>query len=363
MRRLLSGFVVAALAAAFSLIGARAQQKTLDIYFIDVEGGQSTLFVSPSGESLLVDAGFPGQRDAERIVDTIQKAGLKQVDYFVGTHYHGDHIGAVPLVAAKVPIRTFIDHETTETSAAYKAYVAVRDKGKSVMAKPGDKIPIAGIDVQVVTAGGALIKTPLASAVGAGAPNPLCSDFKPNPQEPAAWIEDARSVGMTIRYGRFSMLDLGDLPFNIEHDLVCPNNLLGTFDVYLTTRHGLNISGSKAFVHALRHRVAVMNNGPDKGAAREAWTIVKTSPGLEDLWQVHYSQARKANATYLEFTDPGGPSFNTSEQMIANLDEAPHNGPTAHLIRISARNDGSFAVTNMRNGFSKEYAARTGGSR
>ena len=76
----------------------------LDIYFIDVEGGQSTLFVSPSGKSLLVDAGSPGARDADRIVATAKSAGLTQIDYLVVTHYDADHVGGVKDVADRMPM-------------------------------------------------------------------------------------------------------------------------------------------------------------------------------------------------------------------------------------------------------------------
>jgi hypothetical protein len=136
--------------------------------------------------------------------------------------------------------------------------------------------------------------------------------------------------------------------------LVCPNNLLGTVDVYLTTHHGLAISGPQALVHAVHPRVVVMNNGPRKGGSRETWTTVKSSPGLEDLWQLHYSVPRPPNPSYQESLETGGKEFNAPDNFIANMDEVAAHTP-AHGIKVSAREDGGFVVTNLRNGFSKQY--------
>ena len=322
-------------------VSAAQAQKPLDIYFIDVEGGQATLAVSPSGESLLVDAGWPGfnGRDADRIAATARQAGVSRIDYLVVTHYHTDHVGGVPELAMRMPIRTFVDHGLTvehgdAPDKLFRAYEETRAKGRHLQVKPGDTIPIAGLDVQVVAAGGEPIAKPLA---GAGAANPLCAAFKPKDADPT---ENAQSVGTIMTFGRFRMIDLGDLTWNKEHDLVCPNNRLGTVDVYLTTHHGLDQSGAPVIVHALHPRVAVMNNGAKKGGTPAAWQGVRSSPGLEDLWQLH-------------FAVDGGPDHNVAETFIANMDET-----TSHGIRISASSDGSFTVTNGRNGHKKTYAAR-----
>ena len=316
-------------------------QKPLDIYFIDVEGGQATLVASPSGESMLIDTGWPGfdGRDAGRIVATAKQAGVSKIDYLVITHYHTDHAGGVPQLAARMPVRTFVDHgPTVEQGDApaklFSAYTEERAKGRHLQVKPGDKIPIAGVDVQVVAAGGEAIAQPVA---GAGAANPLCAQFKAKDPDPS---ENARSVGTLLTFGRFRLIDLGDLTWNKEHDLVCPNNRLGTVDVYLTTHHGLDQSGAPVLVHALNPRVAVMNNGARKGGSPAAWQVVRSSPALEDLWQLHYAVE-------------GGRDHNVAEPFIANMDES-----TSHGIRISARADGSFTVTNGRNGQSKTYAAK-----
>jgi competence protein ComEC len=339
MRVLLFLFALSATAAPAGL-GAQGD-KPLDIQFIDVEGGQATLVVSPSGESLLVDTGYVGfnDRDADRIAAAVKQAGLSRIDYLVVTHYHADHVGGVPALAARVPVRTFVDHGPTveegeRPAKLYNDYVAVRSKARHIVARPGDTLPIAGIDVRFVSAAGEVIKTPLA---GAGAANALCRDFTAKPVDPT---ENARSVGMMLSFGSFRMLDLGDLTWNKEHDLVCPNNLLGTVDLYLTTHHGLDQSGPAVLVHAVAPRVAIRNNGAKKGGMASAWKIIRDSPGLEDLWQLHYAVDAGADA-------------NVAEPFIANRDET-----TAHGIRVAAGRDGRFTVTNTRNGMSKTYQPR-----
>ena len=314
---------------------------SLAVHVIDVEGGQATLFVAPSGESMLVDTGWAGfnGRDADRIAEAAKQAGVSRIDYLVVTHYHADHVGGVPGIAAKLPIGTFVDHGPTvehgaQPDALYAAYLETRARGRHLQVKPGDRIPIAGLDVRVVSSGGELLRRPLA---GAGAANAACKDYTPMAEDPS---ENARSVGIVIQYGRFRLLDLGDLTWNKEHDLVCPNNTVGTVAVYLTTHHGLDSSGSPAIVRAVQPRVAVMNNGAKKGGAAKAWDIIHTSPGLEDLWQLHYAV-------------DAGADHNAKESYLANVDET-----TAHAITIAARRDGSFIVTNTRNGFSRSYPRR-----
>ena len=358
MRKVSLSLLVAA-GLVWAALTPRAQtQKTLDIYSIDVEGGKATLLVAPSGETMLTDAGIPGVRDSGRIIAVARGLGIKQIDYMLVTHFDADHVGGVAEVSAQLPMRNFVDHGSIVVTqeravAVFNTYAAVRDKGQHIRAKPGDKIPIRGLDVEIVTAGGHALEKPLA---GGGAPNPLCRDFTPGEDDTS---EDPSSVGVVIRYGRFQALDLGDLTWNKEHDLVCPNNPIGTVDLYLTTRHGLNGAGAPVIVHAVRPRVAVMNNGPRKGASPEAFRTIKSSPGLEDLWQLHYSVARPASpAANIHETSPtGGPELNTSEQMIANLDEAADHA-AVYNIKVSAREDGSFVVTNPRNGYTKEYKAR-----
>jgi beta-lactamase superfamily II metal-dependent hydrolase len=343
---LLTALFVACSAISFG------QQKSLTIYFLDMEGGGGTLIVSPSGESMLIDAGWPGARDVDRIAAAAMDARIKHVDYFVASHFHLDHIGGVAEVHAKLPIRTFVDHgdpvepQSGKSGEVLKSYLATRAKGRHLPVKPGDKVPMAGIDVQVVSARGAGIKTPLP---GGGAANPLCADAAAKEEDPAD--EDRHSVGVVVRHGRFRSMQLGDLTWNKELELVCPSNLLGTVDVYQTSAHGLDLSSPLALVHALRPRAVVMNNAGQKGASPEAWRMVRSSPGIEDLWQVHYSEQRAGSPRMQEKGEVGGKALNVGEQFIGNLDDK-----TGHFLKLSATEDGSFVMTNGRTGFTKKYA-------
>jgi len=333
------------LAVLFLAVSSARAASTLDVYFIDVEGGQATLFVSPSGESMLVDTGWSGfnGRDADRIVAAANLAGVKQIDYLVVTHYHEDHVGGVPQLAARIPIRNFVDHgPSVETSPRaqelYQAYLETRAKGNQILAKPGDRIPIRGIEVQILTAAGDQIAGPLEGAgpdrFGAGRPNPLCATTRLREPDPS---ENARSIGMLITFGKFRMIDLGDLTWNKEYELVCPMNRVGTVYVYLSTHHGLNQSGSPVIVDALHPRVAIMNNGATKGGSPEAWQTIHNSPGLMDIWQLHYATA-------------GGDAHNAADAFIANRDQQEGN-----WIKVSASSSGQFTVTNSRNGNTKSY--------
>ncbi len=330
------------------------QPAALRAFLIDVEGGEATLFVAPSGESLLVDAGWPGfaGRDADRIAEVAKKAGVKQIDTLVVTHFHVDHMGGVVQLAERLPIRRIVDHGETvdkgeQADTAFRAYAAIRSRAEHVVAVPGATIPVRGLDVRIIAAGGRVIDKPLA---GAGQPNPACVGFTFHGEEITSRqgnAEDDQSVSLLIGYGAFRTIIMGDLNWNKEHALMCPANKVGTVDAYFVSHHGADTSGSASFVHALRPRVAIMNNGPRKGGAASTFPILRASRGLQDIWQSHYSiPAAAANAP---------------EQFIANLEtapaesKAPHNGP-AHWIELSATADRRFTVTNSRNGFSKQYA-------
>ena len=314
--------------------------KPLDIYFIDVEGGQATLFVAPSGQTMLVDTGWRGfnNRDTDRILAAAKAAKIKQLDFVVITHYHRDHVGGVPQLADQMKIGTFVDHgpameDSKVVKEDYADYEKTVARAQHIVAKPGDVIPVKGLHVDVLTSAGDRIQTALP---GAGQPNPLCSSTEKKDDDPS---ENARSLGMLISYGKFRILDLGDLTWNKEMELVCPNNLIGTVDVYLTTHHGGSSSNNPALVDAVHPRVAIMNNGARKGGNPPAWQIVKDSPGLQDLWQLHYAVE-------------GGKEHNVPDSLIVSVDETGDNGG---WIKLSAESDGSFSVTNSRNKYHKEY--------
>lgn len=329
--------------ALFLLVSATpcVLARPLEIFFVDVEGGQATLIVSPSGQSLLIDTGWRGfeGRDADRIVQAAKAAKVKQIDYLLITHYHRDHVGGVPQLADQMKIVNFLDHgPNTEDSKTvredYADYVKTIQRGEHTVLKPGDTVPIKGLSVKVLTANGDHIQMPLP---GAGQPNTYCAS---TPKRDADPTENARSVGVLVTLDKFRFLDLGDLTWNKELDLMCPNNPIGTVDVFLVSHHGLNQSNSPALVDAVHPRVAIMNNGAHKGASPDAWQIVKDSPGLEDLWQVHYAV-------------DGGKDHNVADSFIANVDEQG----TGQYIKLTAEGNGSFTVWNQRNKFQKVYKA------
>ena len=366
MRRLLTSLL--ALLAVVAVAGQA--RTTLDIYLIDVEGGNATLLVTPAGQSLLIDTGNGGAaaaRDGDRILAAAKDAGLNQIDHLITTHYHGDHFGAMENLAGRIPIRDFIDHGPNVQPAAnidaflQSVYPKLYASAKHTVAKPGDRIELKGVDARVVSSAGKMIANPLP---GAGSRNPFCESYKPKDPDPS---ENAQSVGTHFTFGRFRTVHLGDLTWNKESELMCPSNRLGTVDLFIVSHHGQAISNSEVLVHALAPRVAIMNNGTRKGGQPDAMKVLFSSPGLEDLWQIHFSQLSGQ-----EYTVPGVFIANNTDEALTTMPVAAitapppgpgappppaHNG-AAYWIKVAAREDGSFSVTNTRNGFSKNYAAR-----
>jgi beta-lactamase superfamily II metal-dependent hydrolase len=362
---LLLSAAAAEFAAPHPGIQARTS-KTLDIYVIDVEGGNATLLVAPSGESLLIDTGNTGTgaaRDAGRIMDAIKDAGLVQIDKLITTHWHGDHYGGMAELAARIPIREFMDHGPNVQPAAatdqflQMTYPQLYAKSKHTVVKAGDRISISGLDVRVLTSAGETIKTPL---TGAGKPNPYCASFKTADNN----AEDPQSVGIHVAFGQFRAIHLGDLTRNKEFELMCPNDRIGPVDVLLGLHHGQPSSNSEVLVHATHPRVAIMNNGIRKGGDPDVMRTIHSSPGLEDLWQLHFSQLSGQ-----EYTVPGMFIANIFDEPQPAMIVAPlaaaqpgaaqppaptHNG-AAYWIEVSANSDGAFTVTNSRNQFTKAY--------
>jgi competence protein ComEC len=331
------------LAVAFlgSSCAARAQKAAghLLIYSIDVEGGQATLLVSPSGGSLLVDTGWPGNngRDADRIQAAMRDAGIKRIDHLVITHYHTDHVGGVPELVKRVDVGEFVDHgpnqeDSDSTRQGYAAYLKAIGGKPRHSVDPGDTIDVSGLSVVVLTENGQHIdKVPGITPV----PNPYCADEKPWPDDAT---ENARSTGILVTFGSFKFLDLGDLTGQKEVALVCPKNPIGTVDLYLVTHHGMDLSNSKAIVDAVHPRVAIMNNGAHKAGMPRAWQTVHDSPGLIDLWQLHTAEGSDA-------------AHNSAENLIANI----KGGDDGHYLKVVASADGGFSVTNSRTGQTKDY--------
>jgi competence protein ComEC len=338
-------FLCALCTVAPLMAGAPATKNALRIYFVDVEGGQATLFVTPAKESLLIDTGWPGNegRDADRILAAAKDAGINKIDYVTITHFHTDHVGGVPQLAAKIPIGTFVDHgqnrESTDavTVQGWNAYqqLLAGGKYKRISVKPGDTLPVRGIHAVIVSADGAVIDHPLP---GAGRENASCKDAQ---QYPADQTENARSVGSVITFGKLRILDLGDLTSDKEMGLVCPQNKLGKIDIYIVSHHGWNQSGSPALLNAIAPRVAIMDNGAKKGGSPSTWDIIEKSSNLENLWQLHFSEE-------------GGAAHNVPAEFIANVE-----GPdTGNYLKLTAWPDGKFEVFNSRTKQTKQYPAK-----
>jgi len=331
-------FALASTIATHASAQAKAAHGLL-IYSIDVEGGQSTLLVAPSDASLLIDTGWPGTggRDPSRIQQAMHDAGITKLDHVLITHFHVDHVGGVPELVKRVKVGEFIDHgenreDSDITRHDYAAYIKAIEGTPRRVVKPGDRITIPGLDIVVLTADGQHIgAVPGIKPV----PNPYCAA---EPKWTLDASENPRSVGVLVRFGKFSFLDLGDLTKPKEIELMCPNNPIGTVDLYLTTHHGLDQSNARAIVDAIHPRVAIMNNGAHKGGSAEAWQTVHESPGLEDLWQLHTAEDSDA-------------AHNSPEALIAN----PKGAADGAYLKVEASHDGSFSVTNARTGETKKY--------
>lgn len=352
----LFAWVVASFILAFESASAATapQSKVLQIYFIDVEGGQSTLIVTPDRHSLLIDTGWAGDgsgvppgdphkaRDANRIVAAARDAGLRQIDYLLITHFHADHDGGVPELSQLMPIRTFIDHgvpaaeaaKDLGTKSAFDAYVAVRDKAKHLEPNPGERLPLSDIETIVVSTAGSVLARPLPQA---GAINTACATHAHAPNDVN---ENPRSTGVVLRYGQFRFLDVGDLSGQPLFDLACPKDLIGPVDIYLVAHHGGPDVADPATFAAFKPRVAIMNNGLKKGGALVTYQALHRVQGLEDVWQLHTSTSADDN--------------NFPAKYIANLDES-----TSHWIKVVANPDGSFRVFNQRTGEWKNYRPRS----
>ncbi len=351
MKRVLVSIAAVAIGAAV----LTAQSNTLDIYIVDVEGGNATLFVTPAREAVLVDTGNGGaaaQRDADRIMAAAKAAGVTQIDALVTSHWHGDHMGAMAELASRIPIRHFLDHGSNVQPSApidlflKDVYPGLIAKSRHTVVKAGDGLPLKGVEWRFVTSARETIRNPLR---GAGAQNPHCAGFKPHTVNPVSGgaignTEDEHSVGSHVTFGSFRALYLADFPYNKEFELMCPANRLGTVDVLLVSRHGQHSSNSEALIHAIRPRVAVINNGIRKGGQPETMRVLHASPGLEDVWQLHVAQL-------------SGPEYDIPGMFVANVGEDPNHAP-ANWIKVSARSDGTLTVTNSRTGFTKQYGSR-----
>jgi hypothetical protein len=357
--RTLAAIAAAAILSANCALAQNAQ-RDLEIIWIDTEGGAATLFITPTGESMLIDTGYPNDdRDATRINTAARAAGLTKIDHLVLSHYHRDHAGGIAALTKMIPVGRYYgpnDKIELVNREWYDSFTAAA-AGKRTIVKPGDRIPLKGVDVRVVSANEQIIAKP----VNGGKTNPLCdnlADMSP------AGFENSRMVGVLLTFGKFTYLNLIDLDWRTELQLVCPVNKVGRVTLYQSSRHGgLDGAGSPALLGAIRPQVIVVNNGPKKGLgqtdkriqpivnlARPAAPYETNSylrmaklPEIEGIWQGHLSLVDK------------DPAHNTAEDMIANFEDTAD--CKGNVIKASVARDGKFTVTNGRNGFSKTYTA------
>ena len=323
-------------------VGAQPPEAGLDIYWIDVEGGAATLVVTPERRSILMDAGWarPDERDARRIQDALQDAGVDRIDYFIASHFHGDHVGGLPALAARVPIGQLVDHgdsveqSTARGLASWNAYIGVAEGRRRTIA-PGDKLPLRDVEFSFVLARGATPERPLMPT----GPNPHCGGTWPYPDERG---ENASSVGYLVSLGAFQFLNLGDVTLNVQYELACPENKLGEVDIYQVPHHGNGVAPQLTW--ALAPAVAVVNNGPRKGGSAEGFQVLAESPRLEDIWQSHRALD----------TDP---AYRAADELTANL--GAEDDCRGHWIKATVNADGrGYTLSNGRNGVSRTYLSR-----
>jgi competence protein ComEC len=313
-RLLLCGTLAAAAAALPQ--AASAPARPLEIYFVDVEGGAATLTVTPAGESVLVDCGWPREdgRDAKRIRDAAQAAGISQIDHFVATHWHTDHYGGIEQLAKLMPVKRYWDRgipeQATDGARDFPVLIEAYRRasgGSSTALKPGDVLPLirsgaagAPVELKVLASAGKVIGEKDGELPGSCA------------RHPAAPVKDESdnmlSVGLLLSHQRFRFLNLGDLTWNLEHKLACPKNRVGRVDLWQVTHHGAPQSGNPALVEAIQPRCAVICNGPRKGGAPQTLATLRKSRSLQAVYQLHRNVAV-------------GPEENTEPQRIANMDE------------------------------------------
>jgi competence protein ComEC len=312
-------------------------RPTLNIYFLDVEGGAATLIVTPAGESVLIDAGWDGAdgRDAKRIQQAMQQAGVTTIDHLIVTHYHRDHYGGVAELSRLVTVKRFYDHgkmtalaEDAQFRERYGAYQSAV-KGESITLKAGDTISLK-------TAAG---MPPIKLLCVAANANVIAEKTKPNPdcnhglEKKPDSSENGRSVGISLQWGKFEFLNLADLTPSIVHGLICPANQLGEVNLFQATWHGGSSPNNPALLRSIRPTVTVMINGPRKGGHPDTVKSLLELPASKALYQLHRNGQTTAEQ-------------NTPVAFIANLEEQPDDGNMI-AVAVDAKK-GAFIVTNTR---------------
>jgi len=322
-----------------------ADDRRLDIYWVDVEGGAATLIVTPQGESLLVDAGNPGRRDSQRIFDVAAKvAGLRKIDYLVTTHFHRDHFGGAASLAALLPIGVVYDNGEFEGGVERpdQDYLSFQAQRRAVI-NPGDEIPLKQspgasaprLAVRCLAARQEFV----AAADDAAENNAVCRDARAKARDGS---DNANSIVLLLSLGEFQFFDGGDLTWNMEQKLVCPKNLIGEIDVYQTTHHGLDASNNPLVIRSLKPKVAVFNNGVTKGCEPEVFAALKSEPSVEAIYQIHRNLRPDSQN-------------NAEDEYIANLEAECQANFIKLAVDPAAR---SYTVSIPARGHERTYAVK-----
>ncbi len=391
---LLSSAAILSIPAAMTASWAQGRDDALQMISVDVEGGGGTVFVTPNKRVVVIDTGNPeasaatdNYPSAQRLVDAVKAAGGTKVDYLITTHYHGDHIGGLEGFIKRIKIDNFIDHginreirgtmgtggmigpdwravgpdgqpmvgrggtvppppgdpnvpPPNSTEAQYQNYLKLigGTGAKHRVVKTGEHIRLDDMDIHVVSADAVM---PAKAPVGSRGAVPECAAMPAMPANGGE--ENARSTSVVITYGKTKIAAFGDLTWDREKDLFCPEDKVGKVDVYLSSHHGTQWSGSPAMVNSLQPIVTIMGNSPTKGGDPNRVQVIKSNPRHQGLWLLH--AARNA------------PQVNENFDMIANPNPAVGAVDKASNLRLRIRLNGDITVINERNGYNRTYKA------